>query len=539
MRPVSCLALMLAAAVIPAPAKDYRAERYDVALNLDRKGRLTVTETVEFRFLGSPFHFVFRDLDTLYTDGISDVRASGPGEVEISNDSPIHVRWNFEPVSDVTRTFTLSYTVAGAIQKRADGDLFVWHPLPRQKKYPIGLSRIRVTYPRDLTPALASVSHLDARWETSPGTATMELTDLSPDRYPELALRFAAGAFLGTLPRWQSEITRNHADFQTALFTGLAAGLLISALVALLSFRATAGRLPDDRSLRLPEAPDSLTPAAAAVLIGRHYPVTGILIDLARRGVLRVDEAARSGFNGRKFKVTLLQPSAQMTPYERLFVDAGFRKGKTEVEMTEFAARTQGARYKIRQAIVGELVDRGLVDRKGYRAKTRLSVIGWLAVILGPPAFFVGLTVNRSMISGVMTAAGAALVLIGAVTLVAASRTSRWTDAGVPAAARWRAFFRYLRDAARGRALTPLSTVADGWLPYAMAFGLAAQLARRQKRDGTALALPDWFAAFEPCADGSDAFVAFLATSGADASGGAGGADGGAAGGGGGASGAG
>ena len=117
MRPVSCLALMLAAAVTPAAAKDYRAERYDVALNLDRQGKLTVTENVEFQFLGGPFHFVFRDLDTRYTDGISNVRASGQGDVEISGDSPIHVRWNFEPVSDVTRSFTLSYAVSGASLK--------------------------------------------------------------------------------------------------------------------------------------------------------------------------------------------------------------------------------------------------------------------------------------------------------------------------------------------------------------------------------------------------------------------------------------
>jgi hypothetical protein len=537
MRPVSCLALMLAAAVTPAAAKDYRAERYDVTLNLDRQGKLTVTEIVEFRFLGGPFHFVFRDLDTRYTDGISDVRASGPGDVEISGDSPIHVRWNFEPVSDVTRTFTLSYTVAGAIQRNADGDLFVWHPLPRQKGYPIGRSRIRVTYPSDLAPTFANLSHPDGPWETSPGAAAVELTDIPPNRYPQLALRFAAGAFLGPPPRWQNETTRNRGDFQAGLFNGLAAGLLISALVALWSFRGTTGRLPDDRSLRLPEAPDSLTPAAAAVLIGRHYPGAGILIDLARRGVLRVDEAARSRLSGRRFKVTLLEPSAQMTPYERLFVEAGFRKGKTEVAMAEFAARTQGVWYKIRRAILRELIDRGLVDQERYRAKIRLNVIGWLGVILGPAAFFVGVALDRSMISGVMTAAGAALVLIGAVTLAAASRTSRWTDAGVPVAARWRAFFRYLRDAARGRALTPLSTDADGWLAYATAFGLAAQLARRSKREGTALALPEWFAAFEPGADGSDAFVAFLATSGADGGGGAG--AGGAVGGGGGASGAG
>src|SRR5262249_21073560 len=147
---------------------------------------------------------------------------------------------------------------------------------------------------------------------------------------------------------------------------------------ALWSFRGTSGRLPDDRSLRLPEAPDSLSPSAAATLIGNHYPAAGILVDLARRGVVRVEEAARSRFRGRKFHVTLLQPSSQMAPYERLFVDAGFRTGKTQVAMTELAARTQGARSRIRQAILRELADIGLVDREGYRAKTRLSVIGAL-----------------------------------------------------------------------------------------------------------------------------------------------------------------
>jgi hypothetical protein len=540
MRPVRSLALVLVATVSPAAAKDYRAARYDVILNLDRQGKLAVTETVDFQFRGGPFHFVFRDLDTHDTDGISDVRASGPGDVEISGHSPIHVRWNFEPVSDITRTFTWSYTVAGAIQETTNGDLFVWHPLPRQKEYQIARSRLRVEYPSDVAPVLASLSHPDAQWETAPGAATVELSDLPPDRYPVLALRFAAGTFLGPPPQWQSETDRNRGDFLAGLVKGLAAGLLVSVLVALWSLRGATGRLPDDRSLRLLEPPDSLTPAAAAGLIGRPYPAAGILIDLARRGVVRVEEGAKSRFTGRKFNITLLQPSAEMAPYERLFVDTGFRQGKTEVEMSQFAVSTQRAWSKIARAILRELIDRGLVDRAGNRSKTRLIVIGALAVILGPTMLFMGLVLDRSMTSGVVTAAGAALTSIGAATLVAASRTSRWTDAGAPVAASWRAFFRYLKDAARGRAFTPLSADADRWLPYAAAFGVAAQLVRRRKREGTALglALPEWFAAFETGADGSDAFVAFLGTSGADGSG-AGAAAGGAAGGGGGASGAG
>jgi uncharacterized membrane protein len=218
-------------------------------------------------------------------------------------------------------------------------------------------------------------------------------------------------------------------------------------------------------------------------------------------------------------------------------LDAGFRNGATEVEMTEFAGRTQRAWGKIAPAILRELIDKGLVDRARNRAKARLNLIGVLAAVLGPIALFMGLMLDRSEISGVVTAAGAALMSIAAVTLVAASKTTRWTDAGAPVAAGWRAFFRYLKDAAGGRSLTALSADVDRWLPYAAAFGIAAQLIGRLKREGTALTLPEWFAAFETRADGSDAFVAFLGTSGAD--GGGGFSDGGAAGGGGGASGAG
>jgi hypothetical protein len=138
----------------------------------------------------------------------------------------------------------------------------------------------------------------------------VELSDLSRERYPELTLRFAAGAFLGPPPRWQSETNRDRDNFLAGLFKGLAAGLLILALVALWALRGHTGQPNDDRSLRLPEPPDSLTPAAAASLIGRPYPAKGMLIDLARRGVVRVEEAAKTRFSGRKFNVTLLQPSA-------------------------------------------------------------------------------------------------------------------------------------------------------------------------------------------------------------------------------------
>ena len=58
------------------PAKDYAAERYDAAIMVNEGGSLLVTETVTFKFVGGPFTYVFRDIPTDKTDGITIKSAS-------------------------------------------------------------------------------------------------------------------------------------------------------------------------------------------------------------------------------------------------------------------------------------------------------------------------------------------------------------------------------------------------------------------------------------------------------------------------------
>lgn len=58
------------------PAKDYTAERYDANIIVQEGGSLIVTETVTFRFVGGPFTYVFRNIPTDKTDGITIKSAS-------------------------------------------------------------------------------------------------------------------------------------------------------------------------------------------------------------------------------------------------------------------------------------------------------------------------------------------------------------------------------------------------------------------------------------------------------------------------------
>ena len=144
-------------------AKSYSAERFDVDWNLTEDGLLEVTETVVFRFEGGPFTYVYRNLPTDYSDGISGIEASldgrilpqgsQAGQVEIDGNNPIEVTWHFPPTSDSTHTFQLKYRVAGVIRSKQDEDLFWWNALPTDYEYSIESTTVRLTYPSGLQPS--------------------------------------------------------------------------------------------------------------------------------------------------------------------------------------------------------------------------------------------------------------------------------------------------------------------------------------------------------------------------------------------------
>jgi hypothetical protein len=118
---LSLMLLLLLAQQQAAPAKEYSAERFDVSIAVQEGGSLIITEAVTFKFVGGPFTFVFRDIPTDKTDGISISSASmngqtiqqgtGAGQIEIAYGNPVKVTWHFAPVSDQTLSFVLTYKV--------------------------------------------------------------------------------------------------------------------------------------------------------------------------------------------------------------------------------------------------------------------------------------------------------------------------------------------------------------------------------------------------------------------------------------------
>jgi len=146
---IALICLVVGILVIPINAfagKDYVAERFDIDIELKTDGSMQVIETIAFRLMGGPFTYVYRDLEKTRTDGISFVSAELDGLplpvnretalewVEVEDGDPMNVTWHFQPTTDLTRIYTLTYQVSGVVRK--DGtDTIVWMAIPQDHDY--------------------------------------------------------------------------------------------------------------------------------------------------------------------------------------------------------------------------------------------------------------------------------------------------------------------------------------------------------------------------------------------------------------------
>jgi hypothetical protein len=523
----SLLLPVLLIATIPASfAKSFHAERYDVQLKVDKAGMLDVTETFVFRFSGGTFTNVFREISTRETDGISDVRAfmdgqpmpaeKGPWYVEIEDGSTVEVRWHFEPVSDTTRTFTLKYRVAGAIRKEENEDRLVWAALPPNRKYRIDASDVVLEYPVDLSPPAVGVSGKRAAILFEGQRAMARMSSIKKDNKVNFRAQFAKDSFNSPKPAWSIRRENRRTDFASGFqAAGLVALPLIAVAILLVvrlrgsEWSPSSGNAPASVS----HPPADSSPAVAARLAGSAHGASGLMMELARRGVLRIEEAEKKKFGSHDFRVIRAAAVRTRANHEERFIEVLFPEGETEVLMSKAAPRLQSKWGGVSAAIRRELATAGVLDEERRRRKIQITTAG----VIG---FFVGLAVagggavlfnsGEAATAGLLVAAGIALAVVGLFASIAGGSMSEWTPAGESLAGQWKGFRNYLKDLCKGRSPLPGPDAIEHFLPHAAAFGLAPALLKRQRETGR-VALPPWFAALHSAGDEGAAFASYVA----------------------------
>jgi len=497
---------------IPAQAgKTYRAERFDIQLDLLPNGEVLVTETVTFHFEGGPFTYVFRNLSPTNTDGITFIEAglnnnplpqgTQAGQVEIENGDPLKITWHFAPISNQTQTFSLRYRIAGLVRTGA-ADTLIRDVIPSEHDYRIETVNIFLNYPQGVRPLEEPT--INQTFNSAPTDTGTRLTtaDIAVDERVTLAASFPAKSLTQTTPQWQAREQVEAAAAARALPIGLFSGLatLLLGGLGLFTYIRVNQRdlaLPAQNILTIP--PADLPPAVVGKLLGMSNNTTGTLFDLAQRGLFSIREEKGSwGTTNYLLERTSANSNTQL--HENILLDLAFKPGETQANLSEIGSQIISS-GSFDQSLDNELIQRGWLDPQRKEKRMSLVAVGFLA-LLGSMGLFivgaigVGVTLTGQSIiaalSAILAGVGLGAFALSIPLLIYAGTYSPLTPAGEEQKIRWNSFRAYLDQVSQGSETTLQSDTFERYLALATIFGLGAAWAKHfQTLNG--IPLPAWF----------------------------------------------
>jgi hypothetical protein len=263
------------------------------------------------------------------------------------------------------------------------------------------------------------------------------------------------------------------AIIRLALIAGMIV-LLVGGMIAILMLWYFRGRDPHTGLVAdiLSEPPDDLPPGAAGTLLDEHadhHDVVATLVGLGRTGAVSITQDAGAGKGRGDWIITALHPDQITNRIERDLLNLLF-DGKPEplreVRLRDVRPKFDAAETRIRDDLYGELVEHGYFAVSPATTRLRWRRIAWTGLIL---SIIVGVLV-AIVVDPVAIATTIAAVIMWGVMVRMSRHMPRKTQKGAEAAAKWRAFKRYLQDIEKHRDLGASSEIFDRYLSYAIAF---------------------------------------------------------------------
>lgn len=503
-----------------------RWEALHVDLTIEADGQLRVAEEHRLHVLEGTLSSGWREIPWLYVDGVSDVEVWAGGQPLTFSDEPgdyhyvaeVHagqgawvtardgtvqiddetasrtlIEWAVPPVpAGETVTFTIGYTVDGALRLLESSQVLVWTAVFAGRDEPVEQATARLRLP-------AGVSSADVSIEAGTAATTVEADDVVLLTYQgpvaagtEWNVRFTlpAGATSATVPEWQQELesARIQAIWQARVQLGaVVIGLLIlvgGALAVVLVWYVWGRDRPVSQPADyLAEPPSDLPPGIVAYLVDEGPTVKGVLADilhLATLGLISVDLRAADP------PVTLnwQQP---VGAGEAVKGQDGEELVLAEHERTLFntiqAALAEAAQAPLSQVMA---VVRGSLETVYEQmarqtsafftvqpsvAQKRWAFAGFL-ITLGSGAVAAFTCCAISSFGLVVLAPAAGLAGVGLMLMAASIWMPRRTTKGAEEAARWLAFRRYIENLREYGDLPAAQRLLDETFPYTVALGL-------------------------------------------------------------------
>lgn len=533
---LALLALLLLSLAIPgsasAQAKSAYWQRYDVNVDINQDGTLSVTENQEIVFQGGPFQQGYAVIPLDRVEDITNVQVLEDGvpyQQATSQGTPgtfiaqvyggeIEIRWWFDPASNETRQFTIQYDVEGAIRvyPEQDREQLWWRAIDTDFAGDIEESTVTINLPEP-------VPFESLLWEAyTQGIDGVTSEQIDDDTIAFHASNISQGSALearveyphitqAVEPSWQAgEEAREEREEKLKPLKALAnifflgSGLLVilGAPIGLFLYWQRKGKdfevvLPVDI---LREPPDDLPPGAVGALIDEKvdtHDLIAIMIGLAERGIIHIEETEQEVLGGllsygRDWTVTRVDTTSSLTNPERKLLSALFG-GKDEVKMSDVRQRFSKEQSKIKTAVYEELVKRGYFPRnpETVRNTWRFIAIGIIgAAIFGGIVLWGAVGSFAPLFIVLLIGIGVA----GLATLIASGAMPRKTEKGADAAVRWAAFRRYLVEIDRHQDLESAREIFSKYLPYAVAFGIEKSWVRKFAEIDTPA--PTWYGGY-------------------------------------------
>lgn len=539
------LALMLVCQLVVAvrapdatAARSVEWSRFDVAIKLLTDGKLSVTETQVIDFEDGPFTAGSRNIPMGKVDGISNVRISEivgdqklpykevssfdrePGTYTVTEtSSELLINWGFNPTTNASRTFEITYLVEGAVRNYPNEDppnqQIWWTAISSEltNTAPVLESTTTITLPQavDAAQVVAGTENLPIEPITSDNqTWTWSATDLTSGDDLTVRLQFPPLVNVAT-PSWQARDDEQRVqdeanDERSAIYNlgflvlgGLGA---IVGGIALYGLWYTKGRDPQVGPVAafLAQPPGDLPPGAVGVLLDEvadQRDVVATLVDLGNRGVIKLEESRSEGLLGigssSDYDITLVQAPESLRPFEKTLLVSLFgtelEQGK-KVKMSEAGERFRGSSDKIKDQLYDEVVNRKFFDADPDAVRKRYQSMGIGALIVAVLLGCVGISFLSTGASLIWLPV-IVLVILAVILIVISSRMPKKTQLGADEAAKYRAFRTYLADIDKYENIEAKKDIFEKYLPYAIAFGLEEDYTRKFAQAGSAT--PSWY----------------------------------------------
>lgn len=375
--------------------------RYDVDVAVHRDGTAHVRETITYDFGGNAKHGIQRDIiyskpagKDRYQDmditGIKVTSPDAPARTSVSDtgtDKDVRVGDPDQTITG-THTYVIEYDTDHVATKAGGGVRYAWDAVGSEWRVPVSGVTVHLSGPAPMSAAKCFAGETG-----SPGTPCDSADATGRDaRFTQQrvgaygnGLTVQADMPAGSVtvaPKYThvdpipSEEDRPDASLIPTTGTGVAVGILLliaAAARGVLWHRRRAYR----RGPLQPGLPDRMTPGLAAYLLGDgdDVKVMGTLLDLARRGYLRVEDLP-----GRKkdWLITRTAPwDPALPPHEQVLL-RGLFTGRDEVRVSDL-------RNKFRTT-VGEII-RTLADDAKLRGWVREPYARWALNACGAPFF--------------------------------------------------------------------------------------------------------------------------------------------------------